>query len=267
MTNDLSQILALATKSATAGGAVLKDCWGHIDSIETKTDFCDLVTNVDKASEDTMLSFIKTYYPNHTILSEESGLSESQNSDHFWIIDPLDGTTNYIHQYPMICTTIAYVYKNELLVGVTFDPLRDELFHAIKGGGAYLNDKKIHVSSTKKLSSSLLATGFAYDRQREDDTNYKEFCHLTHITHGVRRGGSAALDLAYVATGRLDGFWEHGLKPWDIAAGSLLIKEALGSVTDYDEKPFDLYKGSIIGSNGQIHSSLSQEIMHVKQSP
>jgi myo-inositol-1(or 4)-monophosphatase len=260
----LNEILDVAMTAAVESGKILLLNLGNIERMETKTDFCDLVTNVDIASEEKILSIIHQNFQAHVVLSEEAGLSSAHVSPHLWIADPLDGTTNYIHKYPFFATTLAYSYAGEIQVAVTYNPFFQELFHAVKGQGAYLNGKKITVSSAFTLETSLLATGFAYDRARVFDTNYKEFCHLTQITHGVRRGGSAALDLAYVAAGRLDGFWEHGLKPWDLAAGALLIQEAGGKISSYDQTPFDLYSGIILATNGKIHPMLSQEILNIK---
>ena len=186
-----------------------------------------------------------------------------QESEYLWAIDPLDGTTNYAHQYPFFCTSIGLSIAGVPQVGVVFDPFRNELFRAATGLGATCNRRPIRVSQTAELSKSLLVTGFAYDRRETSDNNYAEFCHLTHLTQGVRRSGSAALDLAYVASGRLDGYWERGIAPWDITAGIVLLREAGGKVTAYDGSPLSIDSGRILATNGNIHANLSQELLQV----
>jgi len=181
-----------------------------------------------------------------------------------WAIDPLDGTTNYAHQYPFSAASIGLLVEGVPCVGAIFDPFHQELFRAAKGLGATRNRLPIAVSQTTELRNSLLVTGFAYDRRETSDNNYAEFCHLTHLTQGVRRSGSAAIDLAYVACGRLDGYWERGLSPWDVAAGVVLVQEAGGKVTAYDRSPFDLLSGRILATNGHLHAALSHELLQVK---
>jgi myo-inositol-1(or 4)-monophosphatase len=201
--------------------------------------------------------------PDHKILAEESGQLGNQESAYLWAIDPLDGTTNYAHQYPASAVSVGLLIDGVPQVGAIFDPFREELFRAAKGLGATRNRRPIRVSDTATLEKSLLVTGFAYDRRQTTDNNYAEFCHLTHLTQGVRRSGSAALDLAYVACGRLDGYWERGLSPWDIAAGIVLVEEAGGTVTAYDRSPLNISSGRILATNGQLHSSLSQALQDV----
>ncbi|MCB1113231.1 MAG: inositol monophosphatase [Chlamydiia bacterium] len=253
--------LEVALEASRSGCEALLLHWGKLEAIEQKTSFSDLVTEADKASEQAIIKVIKHYYPEHTILAEESGLEAGQNAEYSWIIDPLDGTTNYTHLYPVFATSIALCYQGDPIVGVIQNPYQKELFKAEKGKGAYLNDKRLKVSKAETLDTSLLATGFAYDRQKSPETNYKEFAKLTHLTQGVRRGGSAALDLAYVAAGRLDGYWERGLQPWDVAAGSLMVEEAGGRVTGYDGNRLDIYGGRILASNGKVHPLLYQALM------
>lgn len=257
---ELNAILDCALEASRAGSEVLLTHWGKLEAIERKSSFSDLVTIADKASEEAIIRVIKRYYPAHTILAEESGLEGGKEAEFSWIIDPLDGTTNYTHLYPLFAVSIALCYQGTPLVGVIQNPLLQELYRAVKGQGSYLNDKRIHVSKAETLDTSLLATGFAYDRQKSPETNYTEFAKLTHLTQGVRRGGSAALDLAYVACGRLDGYWERGLQAWDIAAGALIVAEAGGKVTAYDGSPLDLYGGKILATNGKLHPSLSQAL-------
>lgn len=252
----------IALQAAEKGGAILKKYWGKLPSVEYKLHPSDLVTIADKEAEAAVINHLLTHFPDHAILAEESGTAGAKDASFTWIIDPLDGTTNYTHQYPMVAIAIALQQEGEIVLGIVYNPIYEELFIAERGKGAFFNGEKMRVSTTADLQNGLLATGFAYDRQLVPETNYSQFCHLTHISQGVRRGGSAALDLAYVAAGRLDGFWERGLKPWDLAAGKLLVEEAGGRVTGYEMAPFDLFSGKIVASNGVLHEILSHEILH-----
>lgn len=262
---DLQGFLEVATEAALAAGAVLQTYWGKLEHIEKKGRPGDLVTEADKAAEAVVLDILSRHLPDHPILAEESGsLGEAADSPFLWAIDPLDGTTNYTHQYPFSAVSIGLLIDGHPAVGVVFDPFREDLFRAAKGQGATLNRRSIRVSSTDKLAESLLVTGFAYDRHERVDNNYAEFCHLTHLTQGVRRGGAASIDLAYVACGRLDGYWERGLSPWDLAAGVVLVEEAGGCVTAYDETAFDIQSGRILATNSRIHTILSQVLKQVK---
>lgn len=265
LSDQLQIFLEVATEAAMAGGAVLQAYWGKLESVQEKRPG-DLLTEADRASEEQVLAVIRRHFPSHAVLAEESGQS-GQTSKYLWAIDPLDGTTNYAHQYPFFGVSIGLLIEGIPCVGVVFDPFHQDLFRAAKGLGATCNRQPIQVSSTAELSQSLLVTGFAYDRRTTLDNNYAEFCHLTHLTQGVRRGGAASIDLAYVACGRLDGFWERGLSPWDMAAGVVLVEEAGGKVTAYDESPFDLRSGRILATNGQIHSALSQQLLQIKPLP
>ncbi len=263
--HDLQRYLDIATEAALTGGAILQQYWGKLESIEEKGRSGDLVTEADKASEAAVLAVLQRHLPDHPILAEESGaLQAMADSPFLWAIDPLDGTTNYTHQYPFAAVSIGLLVNGQPTVGVVFDPFHQELFRAAKGLGATLNRRSIRVSRTPKLAQSLLVTGFAYDRRERVDNNYAEFCHLTHLTQGVRRGGSAAIDLAYVACGRLDGYWERGLSPWDLTAGVVLVEEAGGQVTAYDQSPFDIHSGRILATNGHLHPSLSQVLLQIK---
>lgn len=262
---DLKRYLEIATEAALAGGAVLQAYWGKLENIEQKGRPGDLVTEADKAAEVAILEVIDRHLSDHPILAEESGaIEKAGNSPFLWAIDPLDGTTNYTHQYPFSAVSVGLLIDGYPRVGVIFDPHREDLFRAAQGLGATLNRRSIRVSNTGKLADSLLVTGFAYDRRERVDNNYAEFCHLTHLTQGVRRGGAASIDLAYVACGRLDGYWERGLSPWDLAAGVVLIEEASGQVTAYDETPFDIRSGRILATNGRIHTILSQVLQQIK---
>ncbi len=249
-------MLNFAIETARDAGRVLLEKFGRIDTITKKGDI-NLVTEADLASEALIIERIKSHFPRHSILAEEAGNAVviGDEGGHKWIIDPLDGTTNYAHGYPCFCVTMALENDGEIVIGVTYDPTRDELFTAEKGKGAALNGKPMRVSSNDVLGNSLLVTGFPYDiKQREDFAR-----HLTELllnSRGVRRDGSAALDMAYVACGRFDGFWEEGLNPWDVAAGKILIEEAGGTVSYYDGSPFSIYRPPVCASNGHIHSEM-----------
>ncbi len=257
--------LEFARELAAASGAVLKKYFGKLTNIQSKSTSCDLVTEADKESERVIIQMIKDAYPTHQILSEEAGLSDKKEAESLWIIDPLDGTTNYTHQYPWAAVSIALFHQGEPILAIVYNPMTEELFEAEKGKGAKLNNQTIQVSQTKTLEESLLATGFAYDRMHIEENNYREFSYLTNKSHGVRRAGAASLDLAYVAAGRLDGYWERGLAPWDTAAGLLLVRESGGTVTSYENTPFDIYSGRILSSNGIIHESLHKALMEATQ--
>ncbi len=261
----LQQLLDIATEAALAGGAVLQAYAGKVN-IREKGRLGDLVTEADQASEFAILSVIQRHFPDHKILAEESGMQGAE-SEYLWAIDPLDGTTNYAHQYPFYASSVGLLIQGKPSVGVIFDPTRQELFRAATGLGATLNRQPIQVSTAAALRQSLLVTGFAYDRHSTPDNNYAEFCHFSHLTQGVRRGGAAALDLAYVACGRLDGFWERGLSPWDMAAGAVLVAEAGGRVTAYDQGEFAIDSGRILASNGLLHESISRELLRVQPLP
>lgn len=260
---ELQTFLETATSAALAGGAVLQSYLGKLDTIGEKGRSGDLVTAADKASEAVVLEILRQHFPDHAILAEESGKLGNADSEFCWAIDPLDGTTNYAHQYPFFAVSIGLLIAGVPQVGVIFDPYHNQLFRAAKGLEATCNREPIRVSTTSDLSKSLLVTGFAYDRRETSDNNYAEFCHLTHLTQGVRRSGSAALDLAHVACGRLDGYWERGLSPWDITAGIVLLQAAGGKVTAYDCSPLSIESGRILATNGHIHASLSNELMQV----
>ncbi len=263
-TPPLQTFLDIATTAALAAGAVLEHYWGNLADIQEKGRPGDLVTEADRAAEKAVLEVLHRHVPQHSILTEESGQFGDRHDEFLWAIDPLDGTTNYAHQYPCFAVSIGLLINGQPQVGVVYNPIQQELFRAAQGLGATLNDRPIHVSSTTTLEKSLLVTGFAYDRRQTPDNNYAEFCHLTHLTQGVRRSGSAALDLASVACGRLDGYWERGLSVWDIAAGIVLVQEAGGQVTAYDSSPLDLNSGRVLATNHQIHPALSRELLPIK---
>ncbi|MEA5511531.1 inositol monophosphatase family protein [Crocosphaera sp. UHCC 0190] len=252
--------LDIATESVMTAGIILQDLVGQLEKIEEKGRPGDLVTEADKKAESSVLKILKSRVPSHQILAEESGKLGTEGSDYLWAIDPLDGTTNYAHGYPASSVSIGLLFKGIPLVGAVYNPFRQELFRGAKGLGATLNYRPIQVSKTKELNKSLLVTGFAYDRRETPDTNYPEFCYLTHLTQGVRRSGSASVDLTDVACGRLDGYWERGLSPWDIAAGIVILEEAGGKVTAYDESPLIIESGRLLATNGEIHHGLSQAL-------
>jgi myo-inositol-1(or 4)-monophosphatase len=249
-------LLDFAIQTARDAGRILAERFGRKIEISNKSEI-DLVTESDLASERLIIDRIKTYYSRHSILAEESGVTNPHDheSDWRWIIDPLDGTTNYAHGYPCFCVSIALEHQGRLELGVVYDPMRDEMFAAERGQGASLNGRRINVSGTRNLSAALLCTGFPYDvRQRSEFARH--FANFIMHAQGVRRDGAAALDLAYVAAGRFDGFWEEGLKPWDVAAGSLLVEEAGGSISKYDGEALSIYTPPVMASNGLLHEQM-----------
>ena len=257
----LQIFLDVATESVLAAGAILKERWGKLENIQEKGRPGDLVTEADKQAEAAVLEVLQRHLPEHQILAEESGKLGGIESQYLWAIDPLDGTTNYAHGFPMAATSVGLLINGIPQVGAVYNPFSDELFRAAKGLGATCKRRPIAVSATTELSKSLLITGFAYDRRETSDNNYAEFCHLTHLTQGVRRVGCASMDLASVACGRLDGYWERGIQPWDMAAGIVILEEAGGKVTAYDGSPLDINSGRILATNGKIHDSLSQALL------
>jgi len=255
MEEDLKRI---ALKAVKEGGAILMKYLGKIKSIDYKGEI-NLVTEADRRSEEVILNIIKDNYPDHRILAEETG--ESGNSSPFkWIIDPLDGTTNYAHGYPCFCVSLAVEHEEEVIYGAVYDPVKDELFTAEKGKGAFLNGKEIKTSSTKQLDQSLLCTGFPYDVRDDMDSNMINFRTFLMKAQAVRRDGSAALDLCYTAAGRFDGFWEQKLFPWDVAAGGLLVTEAGGKLSNFKGENFSIYDNEIVASNGIIHDQMVEAL-------
>lgn len=249
----MGQFKKIAVEAALKSGLLIKRSVGKTGRISYKG-IDNIVTDVDKRCEDIIIKKILSRFPGHSILSEESRPIDSQ-SIYKWIIDPIDGTTNFAHSFPFFCVSIALEKNGEVVMGVVYDPMRDELFYAQKGYGAYLNNRKIRVSKIKKLSGSFLATGFSYGKEGKvrNLTNFKNFL-IQSLA--VRRAGSAALDLCYVACGRFDGFWELGLHPWDSAAGMLIVTEAKGRVTKFDGLPFSPYEKEILATNSSIHNEM-----------
>lgn len=250
-------MLNFAIQTAREAGQILLEKFGRKINISLKGDI-NLVTEADLASEKLIIERIKSYYPKHSILAEESGNAVvSGDSSWKWIIDPLDGTTNFAHGYPCFCVTLALEHEGKIVLGVTFDPTRNELFATERGQGATLNNKPIRVSETEKLGDALLVTGFPYNFKQKDNFA-RSLTNFLLQSRGVRRDGSAAIDMAYVACGRFDGFWEEGLNPWDVAAGVLMIEEAGGRISYYDGSPFSVYAPPICASNGLIHEEMLQ---------
>jgi len=252
-------MLNIAIEAAKQAGKFLKQNLGRVREIQMKQgQEKNLVTEIDKQSEEIIINFIRRHYPNHDILAEESGGKNHTHSDYRWIIDPLDGTTNYTHGFPVFCISIAIEWKGELLIGVIYDPNFDEFFTAEKGKGAFLNGKRITVSTIDRLQQSLLVTGFPYNITENPNHAIEHFINFLMSAQAVRRMGSAAIDMAYVAAGRYEGFWEVALNPWDMAAGALLVTEAGGTITDFSGNPFSIYKNEVLASNGLIHEEMRQ---------
>jgi len=225
----------------------------------------NLVTDVDLAAEELIVSTIRKAFPDHCILAEER-YSQNRGKGIVWVIDPLDGTTNYAHGYPVFSVSIGLEIGGEVEWGAVFDPTRNELFSARRGFGATCNGIPLGVSQTPSLGASLLATGFPYDIQTDSRNNLDNFCAFAVRTQGIRRAGSAAIDLCYVAAGRFDGFWELKLNPWDCAAGSLIVKEAGGTVTNFSGRPASIYEREIVASNGLIHAKMLDVLTKIRDS-
>jgi len=249
-------VLNFAVQTARDAGSILVDRLGRALQVSNKGDI-DLVTEADLASEKLIIERIKSHYPRHAILAEESGASEfvAGTSDWKWIIDPLDGTTNYAHGYPCFCVSIGLERAGALEIAAIYDPMRDEMFAAERGQGATLNGRRMRVSEIDDLNSAMLCTGFPYN-VRERPNFERDFANFTMEAQAVRRDGSAAIDLAYVACGRFDGFWEDGLNAWDVAAGVLLVEEAGGLVTDFEGGKLDIYTPKVLASNGLVHDAM-----------
>ena len=251
---DLELVKRIGIAAAYKGGGVLMAHFGNISKIDKKGAI-DLVTEADIESESAIIDTIKNVFTDHTILAEESGLSTG-DADHQWIIDPLDGTTNFAHQIGLFSISIAFALKGETVFGLVLNPMTGELFTAVKGRGASLNGKQIAVSKVMTVSESFLVTGFPYNLRDHFDPLMTRFSKCLKASQGVRRLGSAAIDLCFIACGRFDGFWEQNLKPWDTAAGELIAREAGAIVTDFSNNPFTNDKKEIIATNGKIHKEM-----------
>jgi myo-inositol-1(or 4)-monophosphatase len=249
-------MIELATRVAQEAGEFLKKSLGGIRHIERKKgEVRNLVTEIDKKSEELIISRIREKYPDHDFLGEESG-SRQVKSDYKWIIDPLDGTTNFAHGLPIFCVSIGLEVRGKIEAGVVYNPNMDELFTAERGKGAFLNGRGIHVSPSTLLIDSLVVTGFPYDIQDNPYHAVELFSSFLMETRAVRRLGSAAIDLCYIAAGRFDGYWEVSLNPWDMAAGVLLVEEAGGRFTDFAGTPSTVYKNNVLATNGLIHDQM-----------
>jgi myo-inositol-1(or 4)-monophosphatase len=259
---DSEEIERTALRAARAAGRIHLKRLSRV-TVTRKSNSIDLVTEADQESERAVIDVLQRAFPTHSVLAEESG-ANTHKSEHRWIIDPLDGTTNFAHGFPQFCVSIAYERRGRLETAVIYDAFKNECFTATRGKGARLKGKPIHVSHTDSLGTALLATGFPYDR-RERRRFYLTFWENFMLrTHGVRRTGSAALDLAYVACGRIDAFWEFGLKQWDVAAGALIVAEAGGRVTNMDGTPLDLNGAQIVASNRHIHHDMLDAIAAIR---
>ncbi len=248
-------LISVATDAARQAGGVLAECMRTGFRIEHKQTV-NLVTDADHRAEQRIIDIIQEAFPTHCILAEERGMTEQPSSRYRWVIDPLDGTTNFAHCFPAYCVSIGLECEGRGIMGVVYDPTRDELFTAQIGHGAHLNGARISVSMTDHLDRALLVTGFAYDIRDTPNNNLNHFARFALKVQGLRRTGTAALDLCYVAAGRFDGFWEVKLNPWDMAAGVVILNEAGGKVTDFKGAPHSIYGRELVASNGLIHNAM-----------
>jgi myo-inositol-1(or 4)-monophosphatase len=252
--------LPAMTEIARKAGALLMQHFAQHVQIEYKGEV-DLVTVADRVSEELIIRAIRERWPDHDIMAEE-GARRDSGSEYKWYVDPLDGTTNFAHGFPVFCVSIGLEHRGTIVAGVLFDPTRDEMFSVAKGSGAHLNGKAIRVSKTPRLVESLVGTGFP-SHKRHKNPNIHFYHQITLRSHGVRRAGSAALDLASVAAGRFDGFWEFNLNPWDTAAGVLLVAEAGGKISDFSGGEFQIASRELLASNGLIHDELLNEFQQI----
>jgi myo-inositol-1(or 4)-monophosphatase len=251
-------MLTTAVKAARKAGSIITRASSDLDKLTVRSKRQnDFVSEVDNAAEEAIISTLKDAYPSHGFLAEESGEKDSR-AEYVWVIDPLDGTTNFLHGFPQYCVSIGLTHKGVAQQAVVYDPNRNELFTATRGAGAYLNDRRIRVSRTDKLQAALITTGFPFRDLEALDEYMRMFRHMTQSCAGIRRPGAAALDLAWVAAGRADGFWEIGLSPWDMVAGALLVREAGGLVGDTDGEEGYLASGRIVAANGKVFSAILQ---------
>jgi len=251
----MKSFLEIALEAAEKAGRIIKENFHKKKEIDYKGRI-NLVTNVDKEAEIAVLDTIKKYYPKHNILTEETEHKQDASQTFRWIIDPLDGTTNYVHGFPFVCVSIALQKNEESIVGVVYNPILDELFYAEKGKGCFRNQVPISVSDNTDFSKSLLATGFPYDMLNEERNNIDYFSRIIKKCRGIRRPGAAALDMCYVACGIFDGYWELELFPWDTAAGLIIVEQAGGKVTKFDGSEFSIFDKEIAVSNGRIHREM-----------
>lgn len=258
---DNEKIFQVAKEAALKAGTYLKESYKDVQrpEVEFKGEI-DLVTKFDRESQEIIYNILTSNFPNHSILGEED-LSVEKEKELLWLIDPLDGTTNFAHSLPVFSVSIAFFVEGQPQVGVVYVPILNEMFYAVHKSGAFLNQKKITVSEEKDLGNSLLATGFPYDCRESKQNNLGNFSKFLVKARAIRRWGVASIDLSYVACGRFEGFWEPKLKPWDTAAGMLILQEAGGKVTDYSGNPFNPFKKEILASNGHIHNRMMQVIL------
>jgi myo-inositol-1(or 4)-monophosphatase len=261
---ETAKLFQIAWEAAHSGGAVIRENWQRPREIAYKGAI-DLVTSVDRDAERSIVNILRKNFPDHSILAEEETDVAGTHESYRWIIDPLDGTTNFAHGYPQLCVSVALEREHELLLGVVYDPLRRECFSAIRGRGAKLNGQAIRVSVTAELDQALLATGFPYDARDHAEFYLSYFKAFMIRSQGIRRAGSAALDLCYVACGRLDGFWELKLRPWDTAAGSLIVKESGGRMSDFSAGEFSIHGSETMASNGAIHAAMLNVMREIEQ--
>ncbi len=261
--NDLEYLSIVSREASKTGAEVLMRNYGEINTLKSKSVESDIVTNADIETEQIVIELLKKKTPELSILAEESGTTGDKDSL-VWCIDPLDGTTNYAHKYPFFATSIGLMWNHKPILGSISAPALHEDYWGCPGLGSFCNDEPIKASKTKRLINSLLVTGFAYDRTNVKDNNYAEFCWMTHRTRGVRRAGAASIDLAYAACGRVDGYWERGLSPWDLAAGVAIAEIAGCDICDYKGGNFDLKSGRILACNPQLRSIIIDELQRVK---
>jgi myo-inositol-1(or 4)-monophosphatase len=257
MTGDIVNFLSVAWDAADAAGEIIRQSWQQPKAIDYKGAI-DLVTTIDRETEHKIVDVIQRNFPDHAILAEEETDLRGDDNEYRWIIDPLDGTTNFAHSYPQVSISIALEQNSQVIVGLVYDPLRRECFRAVKGQSATLNGSPIRISTVNELDKALLATGFPYDRREKADYYLSFFKAFLTRCQGIRRNGSAALDLCYVACGRIDGFWELKLKPWDVAAASLIVTEAGGTVSDFSGNDFSIWGNETLASNGIIHDEMAE---------
>jgi myo-inositol-1(or 4)-monophosphatase len=260
---DLTAAGAAAQDAAREAGALLLGYLGSLPGVETKDQAGNLVTEADRASEALLVKRLGAALPGASILAEE-GSGIDRGGAVRWIVDPLDGTTNFAHAYPVFCVSIALEADGERVLGVVYDPVREEMFTAVRGEGAFMNGERLSVSGTERVDAALLVTGFPYDVRTNPRNNVTQFTRFLVTSRAVRRDGSAALDLAYLAAGRFDGFWEEGLAPWDVAAGALLVEEAGGRVSGYRGDPMRLDGGNIVAANPALHAALVGELTAIE---
>ncbi len=259
----MDDILSLAIQCAKESGRIQRYSYQKQFDIRYKGEI-NIVTDVDMACQERIVGLIRSAFPDDVVISEEQENSFSAPGNR-WIVDPLDGTTNYAHGYPFFCTSVAYETQRGVEVGVVYNPIFDELFYAVRGRGAFLNGEQVRVSVVSEMKRALLSTGFPYDLPTNRRNNIANFLRFLYEAQAVRRDGSAALNLSYVACGRFDGHWELKLNPWDLAAGALIVQEAGGTVTDLQGGPFNLYRGDILASNGIIHSRMAGILKEVEE--